>query len=155
MNTAQSHFSDVAWLLDRFPQSRRVFTSTSRAVQAQMCQRGMGIAVLPRPLGDAITGLAAISMPEPPPSKDIWVGYHSDLRHMDRLRVMLDIADAMLADPAARQRERRFTQPLSVHLKAFPVERNQPVYKNPDTGRQLSVLWIDSRKLHGRAFPVT
>lgn len=43
MNTAQSHFSDVAWLLDRFPQSRRVFTSTSRAVQAQMCQRGWGL----------------------------------------------------------------------------------------------------------------
>lgn len=99
MNTAQSHFSDVAWLLDRFPQSRRVFTSTSRAVQAQMCQRGMGIAVLPRPLGDAITGLQPISMPEPPPSKNIWVGYHSDLRHMDRLRVMLDIADVLLADP--------------------------------------------------------
>jgi len=100
MNTAQSHFSDVAWLLDRFPQSRRVFTSTSRAVQAQMCQRGMGIAVLPRPIGDAIPGLQSIHMPEPPPSKDIWVGYHYDLRHMDRLRVMLDIADAMLADPA-------------------------------------------------------
>ncbi|PDO88250.1 LysR family transcriptional regulator [Kosakonia pseudosacchari] len=100
MNTAQSHFSDVAWLLDRFPQSRRVFTSTSRAVQAQMCQRGMGIAVLPRPLGDAIAGLQRIRMPEPPPSKDIWVGYHYDLRHMDRLRVMLDIADALLADPA-------------------------------------------------------
>lgn len=100
MNTAQSHFSDVAWLLDRFPLSRRVFTSTSRAVQAQMCQRGMGIAVLPRPLGDAISGLQSIPMPEPPPSKDIWVGYHSDLRHMDRLRVMLDIADAMLVVPA-------------------------------------------------------
>ncbi|OIJ39645.1 LysR family transcriptional regulator [Massilia timonae] len=37
MNTAQSHFPDVAWLLDRFPLSRRVFTSTSRALQAQMC----------------------------------------------------------------------------------------------------------------------
>lgn len=36
MNTAQSHFPDVAWLLDRFPRSRRVFTSTSRAVQARM-----------------------------------------------------------------------------------------------------------------------
>ncbi|AGB81684.1 transcriptional regulator [Serratia sp. FGI94] len=100
MNTAQSHFSDVAWLLDRFPQSRRVFTSTSRAVQAQMCRRGMGIAVLPQPLGDAIDGLQRIGTSEPPPSKDIWVGYHYDLRHMDRLRAMLDIADALLADPA-------------------------------------------------------
>ncbi|WP_447989705.1 LysR family transcriptional regulator [Achromobacter spanius] len=100
MNTAQSHFPDVAWLLDRFPQSPRVFTSTSRAVQAQMCARGMGIAVLPRPLGDAVPGLQRIETPDQPPSRDIWVGYHHDLRHMDRLRAMLDIADAMLSDAA-------------------------------------------------------
>jgi len=100
MNTAQSHFADVAWLLDRFPQSPRVFTSTSRAVQAQMCLRGMGIAVLPRPLGDAIAGLQRIDTPDQPPSRDVWVGYHHDLRHMDRLRAMLDIADAMLSNAA-------------------------------------------------------
>ncbi|MNS77137.1 LysR substrate binding domain protein [compost metagenome] len=100
MNTAQSHFPDVAWLLDRFPQSPRVFTSTSRAVQAQMCARGMGIAVLPRPLGDAVPGLQRIEVPDQPPSRDIWVGYHHDLRHMDRLRAMLDIADALLSDAA-------------------------------------------------------
>lgn len=101
MNTAQSHFPDVAWLLERFPLSRRVFTSTSRAVQAQMCLRGMGIAVLPRPLGDAMAGLQRIDMPEQPPSRDIWVGYHHDLRHMDRLRAMLDIADTMLSNASS------------------------------------------------------
>lgn len=101
MNTAQSHFPDVAWLLDRFPGSRRVFTSTSRAVQAQMCLRGLGIAVLPRPLGDALPGLQPIAMPDQPPSRDIWVGYHHDLRHMDRLRAMLEIADAMLSQGAS------------------------------------------------------
>ncbi|RNF32595.1 LysR family transcriptional regulator [Massilia aurea] len=100
MNTAQSHFPDVAWLLDRFPSSRRVFTSTSRALQAQMCLQGMGIAVLPRPLGDALSGLQRIDMPDHPPSRDIWVGYHYDLRHMDRLRAMLDIADTMLSNAA-------------------------------------------------------
>ncbi|MFL6634298.1 MAG: LysR family transcriptional regulator [Massilia sp.] len=98
MNTAQSHFPDVAWLLDTFPQSRRVFTSTSRAIQAQMCLRGMGIAVLPRPLGDATAGLQRIDTPQAPPGRDVWVGYHHDLRHMDRLRAMLDIADAMLSN---------------------------------------------------------
>jgi DNA-binding transcriptional LysR family regulator len=97
MNTAQSHFPDVAWLLDKFPLSRRVFTSTSRTVQAQMCLRGTGIAVLPRPLGDALSGLQRIDTPDPPPSRDIWVGYHHDLRHMDRLRAMLDIADMVLS----------------------------------------------------------
>ena len=100
MNTAQSHFLDVAWLLERFPSSRHVFTSTSRAVQARMCLHGMGIAVLPRPLGDAVAGLQRIEMPDPPPGRDIWVGYHHDLRHMDRLRALLDIAETMLSDPA-------------------------------------------------------
>lgn len=98
MNTAQSHFPDVAWLLDRFPRSRRVFTSTSRAVQARMCAAGMGVAVLPRPLGDAISAVQRIETPDPPPSRDIWVGYHHDLRHMDRLRAMLDIGDSMLTE---------------------------------------------------------
>lgn len=101
MNTAQSHFPDVAWLLDRFPLSRRVFTSTSRAVQAQMCLQGMGIAVLPRPLGDALSGLQRIDMPDQPPGRDIWVGYHHDLRHMDRLRAMLDIAATMLSNTSS------------------------------------------------------
>ncbi|PLR25732.1 LysR family transcriptional regulator [Pantoea endophytica] len=97
MNTGQSHFPDVSWLLDHFPQSKPAFKSTSRAVQAQMCLRGIGVAVLPRPLGDATTGLQRIEMPDIPPSRDIWVGYHQDLRHMDRLRALLDIADIMLA----------------------------------------------------------
>ncbi|OZI63433.1 LysR family transcriptional regulator [Bordetella genomosp. 11] len=100
MNTAQSHFPDVAWVLERFPLSRRAFTSTNRSVQAQMCLRGMGIAVLPRSLGDAVSGLQRIDTPDQPPTRDIWVGYHHDLRHMDRLRAMLDIADTMLSDSA-------------------------------------------------------
>jgi molybdate transport repressor ModE-like protein len=101
MNTAQSHFPDVDWVLDRFPLSRRVFTSTSRTVQAQMCLRGLGMAVLPRPLGDALPGLQRIDTPDQPPARDMWVGYHHDLRHMDRLRALLDIADAMLSDSTA------------------------------------------------------
>lgn len=100
MNTAQSHFPDVAWVLERFPRCRRAFTSTNRSVQAQMCLRGVGIAVLPRPLGDAVSGLQRLDTPDQPPTRDIWVGYHQDLRHMDRLRVMLDIADTMLSNSA-------------------------------------------------------
>ncbi|WP_232338572.1 LysR family transcriptional regulator [Lysobacter soli] len=97
MNTAQSHFPDVAWLIERFPESSRVFTSTSRSVQAQMCLRGRGVAVLPRPLGDGTLGLQRIEALGTPPARDVWVGYHHDLRHMDRLRAMLAIADEMLS----------------------------------------------------------
>ncbi|WP_347883835.1 LysR family transcriptional regulator [Pseudomonas aestiva] len=96
MNSAQAHFPDVAWLLDRLPGAQRAFTSTSRTVQAQMCRRGLGVAVLPRPLGDATPGLQLIESFGIPPSRDIWVGYHQDLRHMDRLRALLDIAEEVL-----------------------------------------------------------
>lgn len=96
MNSAQSHFPDVAWLLERLSDSPRAFTSTSRTVQAQMCRRGLGVAVLPRPLGDATAGLQLIERFGSPPSRDIWVGYHQDLRHMDRLRALLDIAEEVL-----------------------------------------------------------
>ncbi|MEZ3498536.1 LysR family transcriptional regulator [Pantoea sp. KPR_PJ] len=100
MNTGQSHFPDVSWLVERFPQSRPAFKSTSRGIQAQMCLRGLGVAVLPQPLGDATPGLQRIATPDLPPSRDIWVGYHQDLRHMDRLRALLDITDRMLASKA-------------------------------------------------------
>ena len=61
-----------------------------------MCRRGLGVAVLPRPLGDATAGLQLIERFDSPPSRDIWVGYHQDLRHMDRLRALLDIAEEVL-----------------------------------------------------------
>lgn len=100
MNSAQAHFPDVTWLLDHFPHSRRAFSSTSRSVQAQMCLRGLGVAVLPRPLGEAVGGLHRIDLLGEPPGRDVWVGYHQDLRHMDRLRALLDIAGRMLWHPA-------------------------------------------------------
>lgn len=99
MNEAQSHFPDVAWMRDRFPGARLAFASTSRSVQAQMCLRGAGLAVLPRPLGDATAGLLRVDTGEAPPSRDVWVGYHRDLKRMDRLRALIEIADAMLSTP--------------------------------------------------------
>jgi hypothetical protein len=42
--------------------------------------------------------LHRIDTPDQPPMRDLWVGYHQDLRHMDRLRAMLDIAETMLSD---------------------------------------------------------
>ncbi|MGV2865699.1 hypothetical protein [Achromobacter sp. AGC39] len=39
-----------------------------------------------------------IDTPDQPSTRDIWVGDHHDLRHMDRLRAMLDMAAMMLTD---------------------------------------------------------
>jgi len=96
MSTAQAHYPDVLWLQRLLPAAQKVFTSSSRTVQAQMCALGLGLAVLPRSLGDQLPSLTRIDLGEAPPSRDIWMGYHQDMRRMDRLRALADLTSEML-----------------------------------------------------------
>lgn len=98
MDSAFGGMPDVAWLQRMLPNARVAFRSNARAVQAQMCARGSGVAVLPRPLGDALAGLRRIELGEPPPPRETWLGYHRDMRRLARLRALLDLVVARLAD---------------------------------------------------------
>ncbi|KPA88212.1 LysR family transcriptional regulator [Pseudomonas asplenii] len=98
MNTAQAHYPDVLWLQSRYPRAKTVFTSSSRTVQARMCAMGLGLAVLPRALGDQSPLLRRLDIDEEPPTRDIWMGYHRDMRQMDRLRALADLAVERLGD---------------------------------------------------------
>jgi len=73
-----------------------LFTSSSRTVQAQMCGLGLGVAVLPRALGDQLPALKRVDTGEATPGRDIWMGYHHDMRQMDRLREHADLEDEMI-----------------------------------------------------------
>jgi DNA-binding transcriptional LysR family regulator len=90
MDTAFGDMPDVAWLQSRLPDTRVAFRSNSREAQARACALGVGIAVLPCPLGDATPGLRRIDLGETPPGRDVWLGYHKDLRHLPRLRAFVD-----------------------------------------------------------------
>jgi DNA-binding transcriptional LysR family regulator len=79
------------------PNARVAFRSNARSVQARMCAKGAGIAVLPRPLGDTFDNLQRIDLGEEPPARDVWVGYHRDMRRLARLRALLDMVVAQLA----------------------------------------------------------
>ena len=92
MDTAFGGMPDVAWLARVLPNAHILFRSNNRDAQARMCAEGVGLAVLPRPLGDRVAGLVPIDLGEPPPSRDVWVGYHRDLRRLARLRALLDVA---------------------------------------------------------------
>lgn len=98
MNTTQGHYPDVIWLKNLYPRAKVVFTSSSRTVQAQMCALGLGICVLPRPLGDQSPALRLLDIGEPPPGRDIWMGYHHDMRQMDRLRAFADLAGQIIGE---------------------------------------------------------
>ena len=60
---------------------------------------GPGVAVLPRLLGDQLPALTRIDLGEAPPSRDIWMGYHQDMRRLDRLRALAELAGEMLGNP--------------------------------------------------------
>ena len=71
--------------------------SNNRDVQAAFCTSGAGLAILPRPLGDAIAGIERIDLGENPPVRETWLGYHRDLRRLARLRALLDLVIERLA----------------------------------------------------------
>lgn len=97
LDTAFQDFPDAKWLRQRLPRARIAFGSNSRDAQARMCAAGIGLAVLPAPLGDAFPGLEAVDLGEAPPGRDVWVGFHRDLRRLARLRALVDLTLEKLA----------------------------------------------------------
>jgi DNA-binding transcriptional LysR family regulator len=97
MDASLGSFPDTNWLKDCFPDARMGLRSNNRHVQAQMCARGVGIAVLPRPVGDAVPNLRRVRMDDSPPDRDIWMGYHRDMKRLGRLRAFVDTTTRILS----------------------------------------------------------
>jgi DNA-binding transcriptional LysR family regulator len=91
MDTAFGGMPDVGWAGRVLPNATIISRSNNREVQARLCALEAGLAVLPRPLGDATPGIALVDLGEQPPSRDTWIGYHRDLRRLPRLRALLDL----------------------------------------------------------------
>jgi DNA-binding transcriptional LysR family regulator len=102
MDAAFGDMPDVAWLRRMLPNARIAFRSNNRDVQAAMAVFGVGLAVLPRPIGDALDGLRIIDLGEPLPGRDVWIGYHQDLRRLARLRALVDLAVERFSQPPSR-----------------------------------------------------
>lgn len=96
MDTAFAAMPDAEWLARVLPKATIAFRSNNREVQAELCARGAGLAVLPRPLGDRTPSIVALDVGEEPPGRDTFAGYHRDLRHQKRLRAFFDLAVARL-----------------------------------------------------------
>jgi DNA-binding transcriptional LysR family regulator len=70
MDTALAGAADARWLQQEWPQARLALRSNNREAQAQACLRGIGIAVLPRLIGDA---LDLERLDRQPPGRDVWL----------------------------------------------------------------------------------
>jgi DNA-binding transcriptional LysR family regulator len=98
MDTAFGGMPDAVWLKRILPNAYVVSRSNNRDVQGRLCALGVGVAVLPRPLGDALAGVERVDLGERPPGRDTWVGYHRDLKRQARLRALLDLIIKKLAN---------------------------------------------------------
>lgn len=98
MDSAFEGMPDAVWVRRLLPKAHVVARSNNRDVQAQLCARGVGLAVLPVALGDAMPGLRRIELGESPPGRDTWVGYHRDLKRLSRLRAFLSLVIERLAN---------------------------------------------------------
>lgn len=98
MDSAFGTLPDVKWLREILPNAHVAFGSNNREAQARMCAERGGLAVLPCPLGDNTAGIERIDLGEAPPGRNVWFGYHRDLRRLGRLRAFLDLAIARLSN---------------------------------------------------------
>jgi len=97
-DTSTGQFPDIAWLEESFPNARPILRSNNRNVQGRMCRSGIGIAVLPQVVGSQIAGLRRLNLPAEPPGRDIWMGYHRDMRRLHRLRAFITTVTGHIAD---------------------------------------------------------
>jgi len=95
LDSALDSSPDVHWLRKRWPAATPSVRSNNREAQAAACVAGAGIAVLPRAIGDDLQSLVRLGGEEPP-HREIWVGYHQDLKRLRRLRALLDHLAAVI-----------------------------------------------------------
>ncbi|MCA1397170.1 LysR family transcriptional regulator [Bradyrhizobium sp. BRP56] len=101
ITSSTPHFPDIAWLIESFPNARPVLRSNNRNVQGRMCREGVGIAVLPCVVANQIPGIRRLDLPTLPPARDIWMGYHRDLRRLGRLRAFISTVSDHLVNATA------------------------------------------------------
>lgn len=86
----QSHLPEARWLDNRFPQAQVALRSNSRDVHGNAVRAGLGLALLSTLLAGAIPGLVEQVPSSEIPVRPVWLGVHEDLRHMPRIRVVID-----------------------------------------------------------------
>lgn len=93
--------SYLAWLQQSVPQARRVFRTASLLGQAQAAAAGLGVAVMPCFLGEAL-GLARLTPLLPELVSDLWLLTPSEIRRRPVVRHFLDDAFAALKGQRGR-----------------------------------------------------
>ncbi|MEI7712066.1 MAG: LysR family transcriptional regulator [Rhodospirillales bacterium] len=89
---------EMAWFAGLTHRSVAGIRHNSRYGQRSAAEAGMGLAVLSRLMGDP-TDLVRLPTPTPPPTRDVYLDVHNDIRHTPRIKAVTDaIAGSMRAE---------------------------------------------------------
>lgn len=89
MSEELTKIPDVAWLPHIAARATVVARANGREPMVAMTGAGVGMAVLPRFVGDAVPGLRLLSAGVPAPVRQLWAGFHRDARSVARVRATL------------------------------------------------------------------
>ena len=81
---------DGEWLPPLLGRARVAARTNGRLGMAALAAAGIGIACLPRSLGDATPGLRLLPTPKPAPRRQLWMGLHRSARAVPRMRSTAD-----------------------------------------------------------------
>jgi DNA-binding transcriptional LysR family regulator len=86
MSESLGKIPDLNWLPTLTAKARVVVRTNGREPMASMAAANIGIACLPRFLGDATPGLRLLATPSPGPERQLWLGTHREARSVPRLK---------------------------------------------------------------------
>lgn len=98
----QLHLPEPRWLAELTPGARVAFRSNSRSTQLGAVAAGLGVACLPCIMADSTPGVRRVQRAGMGPEREVWLGVHADLRHMPRIRAVIDAIDAVFEQSRSR-----------------------------------------------------
>lgn len=78
------------WLAEVACRAEILLRTNSRETLFWSALQGGGLALLPRFRGDAESALRPVQTPAPVPSAEVWLNVHEEMRHVPRVRAVLD-----------------------------------------------------------------
>jgi len=94
MSKSLSKVPDLDWLPELTFAAQIALRANGRGAMARLAEAGLGLACLPRLVGDRARGLRLLRPPRPAPERTLWLGVHRDARNIPRVRA----AAAFLTD---------------------------------------------------------
>ncbi len=98
MSEGLTKIPELDWLPRVAAKARVVARANGRLPMATLAARDIGMAFLPRFLGDATSGLRHLISPEPTPERRLWLAAHRDTRTVPRVKVTLATLTRGLAE---------------------------------------------------------